>query len=395
MRPLGIAVLALLLLAPSAPASELVGSDWAGSPAGQLAFVAKGDERRSTLQIVSPDGQVTAAEPIAESEDPPVVAVGPRGDAIVAWTDGGRRLWARYRPPGGTLGAPELVGERAELDEDLATPLTLDASGGAILAWTRRGALRVRVRDPAAGWGPEQALGGKDVSLPQIAIASGGAALLAWRQDGPDGSQVAVSARAPGAAFGPAEILAGAGRQPSEPVAALNDRGDAGVTWVEFVDDELEVRAAFRPAGGAFGPARRVGRDGASGPSVAVLADGRAILAWRDNERHRVYGRVRSSGGALGRTQVLTTRLRLNSIPQAIAAGRGVVAWTGSRRRGNVVAVAHAGAGRRFGPARVAARAGTFVQEAALAPVPSGLAVVVNPPHALGDPIRWSRFALR
>jgi hypothetical protein len=146
MRRLAIAVALFLGAAPDASAQRLAGSDWASSSAGHLAFVTQGDDSGSTLRVLSPDGQVSPAEAIVDNVDEPDVAVGARGDVIVAWNDREKRLWSRYRPAGGSLGPPELVAPNASALLE-ALPLALDAAGGAVIAWTPEdgaGGLHVR-----------------------------------------------------------------------------------------------------------------------------------------------------------------------------------------------------------------------------------------------------------
>jgi len=79
-------VIALLLVPSAARAQTPEGV--ASSTAGHLALV--NDSRNGgawMLRVVSPDGQVSAAEQVNATFDEPWVAIGARGDAIVAWQD--------------------------------------------------------------------------------------------------------------------------------------------------------------------------------------------------------------------------------------------------------------------------------------------------------------------
>ena len=80
------------------------------------------------------------------------------------------------------------------------------------------------------------------------------------------------------------------------------------------------------------------------------------ILAWRDNETHRVEARVRSAAGALGPPSILTHDLDENTGPTALAAGNGVIVWSDGVRRGQVVHLAHATGDGRFPAVRTIAR---------------------------------------
>ena len=60
------------------------------------------------------------------------------------------------------------------------------------------------MREASGAWGPEQSLGGERIVYPELVASANGSALLAWRQHGGkalNGTQVALSTRAPGAAF--------------------------------------------------------------------------------------------------------------------------------------------------------------------------------------------------
>ena len=255
LRLIWIVLTLALAAAPVAGAQSFAGSTWGSSPAGHMAFVAHDyDGGYNAFRLVSPSGDVSATETLVDVDDTPTVAVGARGDAIIVSIDHRERLWARYRPPGGTFGPPELVAAEASAITE-GTPVAIDAAGFAVLAWgDADAALHVRVRDPAGGWGSAQRVGVRRVSRPQLAVANTGTAVLAWRQRAPSGlnsSQIAVSTRVGGSTFAPPQILAGPARHPSSAVVAINERGDAAVAWIEtWKDGRFGIRAAFP------GPAR-------------------------------------------------------------------------------------------------------------------------------------------
>ena len=154
------------------------------------------------------------------------------------------------------------------------------------------------------------------------------------------------------------------------------------------------MRGAFRAAGGAFGRPVRLSRvSEATGPSVAIQPSGRMILAWRDNETHRVEARVRSEAGALGRPAILTHALDLNAGPTAVAAGNGAVIWSDSVRRDEVVRLAPATGDGRFPTSQTIARVRSDL-DTAVASAGNGVSVVADPPFERGDPIRWQRINL-
>ena len=407
--PLYLAVTVAVALAGAAPATEaqVVGAEHAASSAGHLAFVTQGNGSRSTLRVVSPDGLVGAPEEIGETFDTPEVAVGARGDAVVAWIDK-KQLWARYRPAGGTLGPAELVTRSASTYIE-SLPLAVDAAGAVTTAWapeSGRGGLHVRTRDPVSGWGPVQSLGGIDVYRPKLAVAAGGNAVLAWAQHqrkDHDGSQIAVASRVAGQAFGTPKVVVGVQHDPDYGRIAANDRGDVAIVWIVSKtrpgpgEVEFSIHGVFSSGGGAFGRPITLSRvKEATSPSVAVQPSGRMILAWRDNSTHRVEARVRAPAGVLGRPRILTHELDSNTGPTALDAGRGVVAWTDYDRaaRKRVIRVSQATDDGHFGAATVIARVRDTFYDPAFAVAPAGLSVVAIPPFTPGDPIGWQRVAI-
>ena len=274
----------VLALAPVASAQEWAGR-WASSPAGHLAFVPQDEAgQRTVLQVVEPDGRLAPAEEVARNASDPVVALGPRGDLVVAWTDRDQRLWMRYRPAGGSMGAPQQVASGVDTFIE-SSPIGLDGAGTATFAWvpdTRSfdGGISVRSRAESGTWSNPQNLPGLNVYRPQLAVTSNGSAVLTWAQSKsmrrPNERQIAISARSPGGVFSAPQIVAGTQRRAGAPVVDANDRGDAAVVWVELHRQQFSVHGSFRAPGGRFGAPVALSRiKDVAGGRVAVLPDGR------------------------------------------------------------------------------------------------------------------------
>ncbi len=255
--------------------------------------------------------------------------------------------------------------------------------------------------------GPSGARRGADIYDPELVASANGTALLAWRQHGGkalNGTQIALSTRAPGAAFTPATVIAGTPRHADEPALALNDRGDAVVTWIETHRSDRpkarrgetvsSIHGRFRRAGGAFGKPMRLSHMQAAGQSVAVLPDGRMILAWTDWTNRRVEARVRSSTGVLGRAYVLTHDLGVNARIEALASGRGVVGWIDRDPGLVLVRAAQATKDRRFQAPQLVARVHGYDLDPVWTATPTSLAVVPSPPGEPKDEISWQRVTL-
>ncbi len=410
-RALWPALVMVLALPSAARADEQVeGAAYAASGSGAFAFA---NQSRTTgdsvLRVVGADGQISAPQPIVAGSEDPNVAMGPRGDVIVAWQDRDG-LYARFEPAGGVLGPVELVAAKPAFLESVI-PLAVDGAGNAFIAYaleSEAGGIHVRMRDASGAWGPAQALGGEHIYDPEVVASANGSALLAWRQHGGralNGTQIALSTRAPGAAFTPATVIAGTLRHADEPALALNDRGDAVATWVELHqvkhpkphrdDLNFSVHGRFRAAGGGgFGKSIQLSHIDAAGQSVAVQPDGRMILAWADWTNRRVEARVRSSTGVLGRPFVLTHDLGVNAAIAALTTGRGAVGWI-DRDPGLVfVRVAQATRDRRFGPPQLVARVDGYDLDPVWTATPLSLAVVPSPPAYIEDAIHWQAVAL-
>jgi hypothetical protein len=172
---------------PSVALAQGEDSEWAAGSGGDFAFLAQDESNVPWLRMVGPSGAVSAPEAVAEAYAAPVVAVGPRGDAIVAWI--GERddaLHARYRPPGGVLGASELVARDPEFGAEAVT-VGLDAAGNATVTWSpkrknERGGMWVRTRAENGTWSTPQSLGGYRVFEPSLTVTANGSAVLAWRR---------------------------------------------------------------------------------------------------------------------------------------------------------------------------------------------------------------------
>ena len=116
------------------------------------------------------------------------------------------------------------------------------------------------------------------------------------------------------------------------------------------------------------------------------------ILAWRENQSHRVGARVRSSSGRISRTRILS-RLSLNARPAAMIAGRGAVGWSDSTRQGLVVRFAHATAAGGFERSRIISRVRGLADEPAFTIASPQLSVVADPPLTPNEPIRRQEIA--
>src|SRR5262249_35927570 len=133
------------------------------------------------------------------------VAYDAAGELIVAWTQRdsatqGIVLEVAIAPPGGSLGAPQRIGQ-AQSGAPPAPAATPDAS--ALLAYAAAGKVRVSERAPGGAFGAPVDVAAADDLLgvrTAVALGPGGAAAVAWQSLLQEG--IGMVTRAGAGAFG-------------------------------------------------------------------------------------------------------------------------------------------------------------------------------------------------
>ncbi|RKQ91127.1 hypothetical protein C8N24_0944 [Solirubrobacter pauli] len=316
--------------------------------------------------------RVALREPGAGSWSPPVtlkgqeyssvadVAISPRGDVVLAWTETGEAIEARTtvrvarRPAGGTFGAPETLIRPAEETLEAEVQVGISAAGEAIVAQGRPAGqferVSVRVGAANAPLGPEQRLVSRRVgSGPSLAVAPDGRALIGV--GGPMDAPVLYE-RPPGGSFGPA-VKVDLRSDFDAPVVALRADGAAVVVSGQ---GESAIEAVTRAAPGPFGtrvevaPALPVHRRADFGvlygvvgtnpppesfPDVGVTftADGRALVLRATEERGLSVATFPVATGAPSEHSLVggTLRAPYGLSPLTLPDGRLAVAWTDDR----------------------------------------------------------------
>ena len=211
----------------------------------------------------------------------PSLAVLPNGEALAAWIDGGAVRLARGQAADGTWD-PTLTPATGGVGGDTDVDVAMNAGGDAILAWSwRRSAtgpaiVQAAFRPGGGNWSAAVDLGtaGAGQSRVQAAINNGGGAAVVWldgtalRGDGRSSSTGSWSA--------PTTIatnVADAGAR-----VAMNPVGNAAAAWPNKATGA--IRAAIRPAGGAWQPPVRVSSAGSSDVRVTLDAGSRAVAVW-------------------------------------------------------------------------------------------------------------------
>ncbi|MBJ7330284.1 MAG: hypothetical protein JHC95_10325 [Solirubrobacteraceae bacterium] len=165
----------------------------------------------------------------------------------------------------------------------------------------------------------------------------------------------------PGGTFGPPVPLPGKGGY--APVVALGPSGEALVVWTPGGPNDIAL-AAFRPPGGAFGPAEQIATDaafGEDGPSIAFDAAGTAAVLWASTKGKSVVVRQRASDGTWSPRDEIRAPNAFRPQLALASSGAAVATWRQTPRiatRGfpkTQVAVATRPAGSRFGAPQVIA----------------------------------------
>jgi len=214
------------------------------------------------------------------------------GDAFIVWTEPiaattaavvpEYRVSAAMRPADGHW-QPGQTLSRLGLNPEV----TVDARGDAIATWEGRSGVEAAIKLVGGGWLAPQIVGsprGEEAHEPQLASdASGDAIVVSPLQvhgHGSTGIQVAV--RRSGGAFSPAQTISLHPEDALDPCrherAWRRDR-----RLGPQVGTGCQLRAAFRPAGGAWGAPRTVpdGHELCRGRHRVVIGErGNAIVAW-------------------------------------------------------------------------------------------------------------------
>ena len=308
----------------------------------------------------------------------PAVAVGPRGDAVVAWAesrgdaDSDRRsvrILAARRPAGQDWGRAEEVVpaiEQGVFPGRNAVAAGIDAEGRVTIAWalglkeSRRVSDLSRVGVSTAGPGDPlrrttllPSL--QDVGSLSLAVAPDGAALLVVTGQ----EQVHRFERPAGGAFAAREPLGSENQIADEAAVALDPSGAAVVAWhfTSYDQDRQGVQAVRRPTGGTFGSPAVVWTSGppegrgtlafavdvteTSPPlddavlRAAVASDGRTAITWaapRDVAGDRLpagFVATADRGRDFAVTQFGNPCRPVNGLtPFSPSAARLAIAWT-------------------------------------------------------------------
>ncbi len=249
------------------------------------------------------------SDPAAISHSFPSIDMAPAGRAVLTFSrhfaGEVNRFGYALRPPGGDFSGPDsLVGDTGTL-LNAAPTVHLDAAGNALATWARS--------TPAEGVLIQYAtLGAQAVEFSPatsvekgnpggVAMAPSGAAVMVWNKSG-SAQDIRYAFRPPGGPFGPPATLIEPDQRGVLRVAMAND-GSATLAWNYLVEGKSYTRWAAAPPGGPFGPALPIQPDNRGFPQGIDVSDqGTVALLWTSTAGPalEMQASLRPPGGLFG-----------------------------------------------------------------------------------------------
>jgi hypothetical protein len=228
----------------------------------------------------------------------PSIGVGQDGDAIVLWHAFGV-IKSAFRPAEGTWQTPVDVSDPHL--ESYVPELAVDASGDASAVWMQedgsQGSIHSAYRPAGGEWGEPTLVSeaGESAGDANVAINADGDATAVWSGEESGLRTIRAALRPAGGAWeSPASISTPGNTVVGFPQVALDGDGDTIAAWADTTDESSNYALAtvsYRPAGGGWGPPEELSEDGGNGYPLDVVFDtsGNAAIAWeRDNGKDNV-----------------------------------------------------------------------------------------------------------
>lgn len=268
----------------------------------------------------------------------PHVALDSEGNATAVWDrwDGTATVVeTAYRPAGAPWGEPEVLSP----PDSQSAKVVVDRNGVLTAVWQRWTGVNhyaiesvsrlpghewtepVEITDFQQGFHPE----------PWLAVDWEGNNTVVWKQD----ETIMSSFRTFALGWGePVPLSPG---ESFTPETAMDARGDATAVWMHKDGGDYVVESAYRPEQGEWEEPTLVSAPGEEGgnPHVAVDGDGDSLVVWRggDEGEESVRAAYRPAGGAWGEpVDVSAAGDHVQSLQAAVdPEGNAIVAWSGNR----------------------------------------------------------------
>lgn len=216
----------------------------------------------------------------------PAVAVDPGGNAVAVWTQPSGFWSSRYTPSDGWSPAERISGGGDALP---SAAVAMDAAGNALAVWEQffiNDNVYTNRYTPSGGWRTSHRIDDDngDADGPQVAMGAAGDAVAVWAQDDGTRDDVWSNRYAPASGWdAPERIETNNTVEASGPRVAVDANGDAVAVWAQLDGARWDIWSN-RTSGGRWAAARRVESNNAGdalGPQVGVDADGNAVAVWQ------------------------------------------------------------------------------------------------------------------
>jgi hypothetical protein len=243
------------------------------------------------------------------------LAANARGDVAAVWQAAARRghdkSYFRYRPAGGHWS--RVRGLTPGHAYSAATQPAVAPDGTVLLFWSRSTWANPRsVQRRLTVWHPGEPFRSRPLphglEVPNdIAFAPDGTAIATWTHWNRRRVQVRTAVRRPHGAWSSPQVVSSGKRNMSDPQVAVDGAGNATLVWERWPagvierdqpaspgDEQYQIRAAFRPAGGRFGKPQLLSnpRRDATAAFLAVGARGDVAVLWASETFNYVADRI-------------------------------------------------------------------------------------------------------
>ncbi len=297
--------------------------------------------------------------PGAHNASSPQIAVDRNGNVTVLWERyGGTKiiLQSVERPAGGSWTEPVDVGEVA-LGPAPEPWIAVDWEGNATAVWKQGGVIESAFKSFAHEWEAPEPISGTESYVPQAAMDARGDTTAVWMHF--DGAHYVVeSAYRPEAGEWEAPTLVSQeGEEGGNPHVSLDAKGDSLVVWRGEDKGKEFVRAAYRPLGGSWGTPANVSNEGEQVQELrdAVDPDGNAIAVWAGNSGeaggHEIVRAAFKPAAGAWETPVKLSADGGNSFPSDVVfdtGGNAALVWQRSDGSSDVVQAAYRPAGEEW-----------------------------------------------
>ncbi len=202
----------------------------------------------------------------------PKIALNNNGEGIIVWTqsDGTNdQIFKAERASNGTWTLPANTGDNLAVDgTDVSRDLqaVINENGDAVIAWTQNDGANSQLfkaeRTAVGAWtvpaniGETLSIAGQDAVDPQLAINENGEAIISWFQSDGISFQVFKAERSDVGAWTYPSSLADSisinGYPAGRTKVSLNERGEAIIFWVQYTETSLQFIHADRSSDGVW-----------------------------------------------------------------------------------------------------------------------------------------------